>query len=198
MGQDYYAGGDELNGVAPNPFAREDEPPQHNLDLSFPDGRTGRYVKFSNQMNFVGWNNCLNERCSACLAFSLCLDLVLRFGPIWRLSRRFFALFCGTRRDDNVACVHSALYLGLGLLLGRDDCARSCQNRVGEALCSFPPPPIPIHPYPRVRRAGTSRASAPPRSLNLNQDNIQCNALPKPYLHPINTRYVRLVYQYGL
>ncbi|KAJ7046483.1 hypothetical protein C8F04DRAFT_938835 [Mycena alexandri] len=40
----------------------EDELPQHNLDLPFPEGKTGRYVKFSNQMNFVGWNNCLNER----------------------------------------------------------------------------------------------------------------------------------------
>ncbi|KAK7023081.1 hypothetical protein R3P38DRAFT_3536840 [Favolaschia claudopus] len=40
----------------------EDDLPQHNLDLPFPEGKTGRYVKFSNQMNFVGWNNCLNER----------------------------------------------------------------------------------------------------------------------------------------
>ncbi|KAJ6584427.1 hypothetical protein B0H19DRAFT_925036 [Mycena capillaripes] len=40
----------------------EEDLPQHNLDLPFPEGRTGRYVKFSNQMNFVGWNNCLNER----------------------------------------------------------------------------------------------------------------------------------------
>ncbi|KAJ7838801.1 hypothetical protein B0H14DRAFT_3087046 [Mycena olivaceomarginata] len=77
MGQDYYAGGDELNGVAPNPPLPlklpgppsyealrkwEDELPQHNLDLPFPEGRTGRYVKFSTQMNLVGWNNCLNER----------------------------------------------------------------------------------------------------------------------------------------
>ncbi|KAJ6455086.1 hypothetical protein C8R47DRAFT_996962 [Mycena vitilis] len=36
--------------------------PQHDLDLPFPEGRTGRYVKFSNQMKYVGWNNCLNER----------------------------------------------------------------------------------------------------------------------------------------
>ncbi|KAJ7258729.1 hypothetical protein B0H12DRAFT_1048898 [Mycena haematopus] len=40
----------------------EEDLPQHNLDLPFPEGRKGRYVKFSNQMNFVGWNNCLNER----------------------------------------------------------------------------------------------------------------------------------------
>ncbi|KAF8194296.1 hypothetical protein K438DRAFT_1827721 [Mycena galopus ATCC 62051] len=40
----------------------EDDLPQHNLDLPFPEGKTGRYLKFSNQMNFVGWNNCLNER----------------------------------------------------------------------------------------------------------------------------------------
>ncbi|KAJ7904848.1 hypothetical protein B0H13DRAFT_1620551 [Mycena leptocephala] len=40
----------------------EEDLPQHNLDLPFPEGRTGRYVKFSNQMRFVGWNNCLNDR----------------------------------------------------------------------------------------------------------------------------------------
>ncbi|KAF7299474.1 hypothetical protein MIND_00897400 [Mycena indigotica] len=36
--------------------------PQHNLDLPFPEGKNGRYVKFSVQANFLGWNNCLNER----------------------------------------------------------------------------------------------------------------------------------------
>ena len=35
--------------------------PQHNLDLPFPEGRTGRYVKFSNQIQQLGWNNVLNE-----------------------------------------------------------------------------------------------------------------------------------------
>lgn len=35
--------------------------PQHDLDLPFPEGRTGRYVKFSNQIRQLGWNNCLNE-----------------------------------------------------------------------------------------------------------------------------------------
>ncbi|KAJ6622714.1 hypothetical protein B0H10DRAFT_2162713 [Mycena sp. CBHHK59/15] len=39
----------------------EDDLPQHNLDLPFPEGRTGRYVKFSNQAKGLGWNNCLNE-----------------------------------------------------------------------------------------------------------------------------------------
>ncbi|KAJ7062310.1 hypothetical protein C8F01DRAFT_1284828 [Mycena amicta] len=36
--------------------------PQHNLDLPFPEGKDGRYVKFSVQANWLGWNNCLNER----------------------------------------------------------------------------------------------------------------------------------------
>ncbi|KAJ6482173.1 hypothetical protein C8R47DRAFT_982030 [Mycena vitilis] len=40
----------------------EDNLPQHDLDLPFPEGRTGRYVKFSNEFKNVGWNNCLNER----------------------------------------------------------------------------------------------------------------------------------------
>ncbi|KAF7317534.1 hypothetical protein MKEN_00840200 [Mycena kentingensis (nom. inval.)] len=36
--------------------------PQHDLDLPFPEGRDGRYVKFSAEINQLGWNNCLNER----------------------------------------------------------------------------------------------------------------------------------------
>ncbi|GLB38170.1 hypothetical protein LshimejAT787_0500350 [Lyophyllum shimeji] len=39
----------------------ERELPQHNLDLPFPEGKTGRYVKFSNQVKRLGWNNALNE-----------------------------------------------------------------------------------------------------------------------------------------
>jgi hypothetical protein len=35
--------------------------PQHNLDLPYPEGGKGRYLKFSNQIIMLGWNNCLNE-----------------------------------------------------------------------------------------------------------------------------------------
>ena len=35
--------------------------PQHNLDLPFPEGRTGRYVLFKNQIQGLGWNNELTE-----------------------------------------------------------------------------------------------------------------------------------------
>lgn len=35
--------------------------PQHNLSLPFPEGKSGRYVKFSNQIRMLGWNNCFNE-----------------------------------------------------------------------------------------------------------------------------------------
>ncbi|KAK7033761.1 hypothetical protein R3P38DRAFT_2520195 [Favolaschia claudopus] len=35
--------------------------PQHNLTLPFPEGKKGRYVKFSNQSGGIGWNNCFNE-----------------------------------------------------------------------------------------------------------------------------------------
>lgn len=35
----------------------EDALPQHNLDLPSPEGKTGRYVKFSNQYRGTGWNN---------------------------------------------------------------------------------------------------------------------------------------------
>ncbi|KAF7305637.1 hypothetical protein HMN09_00817300 [Mycena chlorophos] len=36
--------------------------PQHNLNLPPPEGKNGRYVKFSTEVSFLGWNNCLNER----------------------------------------------------------------------------------------------------------------------------------------
>ncbi|KAE9396113.1 hypothetical protein BT96DRAFT_997035 [Gymnopus androsaceus JB14] len=39
----------------------EDELPQHDLSLPFPEGKTGRYVKFDNQIKQLGWNNVLNE-----------------------------------------------------------------------------------------------------------------------------------------
>ncbi|KAG6860179.1 hypothetical protein C0995_014749 [Termitomyces sp. Mi166 len=35
--------------------------PQHNINLPFPEGKNGRYVKFSNQVKRLGWNNALNE-----------------------------------------------------------------------------------------------------------------------------------------
>jgi hypothetical protein len=35
--------------------------PQHNLNLPFPEGKNGRYVKFSCQVQQLGWNNLLNE-----------------------------------------------------------------------------------------------------------------------------------------
>jgi hypothetical protein len=35
--------------------------PQHNTSLPFPEGRNGRYVKFSSQISQLGWNNVLNE-----------------------------------------------------------------------------------------------------------------------------------------
>ncbi|RXW24100.1 hypothetical protein EST38_g1789 [Candolleomyces aberdarensis] len=35
--------------------------PQHNLSLPYPEGATGRYLKFSSQISQLGWNNVLNE-----------------------------------------------------------------------------------------------------------------------------------------
>lgn len=40
----------------------EKDLPQHNLDLPFPEGRSGRYVRFNIQPRGQGWNNVLNER----------------------------------------------------------------------------------------------------------------------------------------
>jgi hypothetical protein len=39
----------------------EDDLPQHDVDLPFPEGGTGRYVYFKNQIQYLGWNNMLNE-----------------------------------------------------------------------------------------------------------------------------------------
>ncbi|KAJ7617873.1 hypothetical protein FB45DRAFT_1103153 [Roridomyces roridus] len=35
--------------------------PQYNLSLPFPEGRTGKYVEFSNQVRLLGWNNVFND-----------------------------------------------------------------------------------------------------------------------------------------
>ena len=48
--------------------------PQHNLDLPYPEGRTGRYVKFSNQIRLLGWNNVLNELCVSLIQTSSAND----------------------------------------------------------------------------------------------------------------------------
>jgi hypothetical protein len=60
-------------------WEQEKNLPQHDLNLriytiqltvtslltlpspAFPEGRTGRYVKFSNQIKALGWNNVINE-----------------------------------------------------------------------------------------------------------------------------------------
>jgi len=58
----------EVNTCDPDPpsnwdklYKWEDDMPQHNLDLPYPEGRTGKYVLFRNQIQFLGWNNLLNE-----------------------------------------------------------------------------------------------------------------------------------------
>jgi hypothetical protein len=38
--------------------------PQHDPALSAPEGRTGRYLRFSNQIQRLGWNNVFNEMCA--------------------------------------------------------------------------------------------------------------------------------------
>ncbi|KAL1742710.1 hypothetical protein HDZ31DRAFT_75337 [Schizophyllum fasciatum] len=36
--------------------------PQHNPNLTFPEGASGRYLKFTCEVQLLGWNNVLNER----------------------------------------------------------------------------------------------------------------------------------------
>jgi hypothetical protein len=42
-------------------YEEERRLPQHNMSLPYPEGSTGRYVKFTSQINMLGWNNVLNE-----------------------------------------------------------------------------------------------------------------------------------------
>ena len=35
--------------------------PQHNLDLPFPEGKNGRFIKFSIECKHTGWNNVYTE-----------------------------------------------------------------------------------------------------------------------------------------
>ncbi|KAG9103757.1 hypothetical protein FRC06_008215 [Ceratobasidium sp. 370] len=43
-------------------FMGEAQLPQHNLSAVYPEGRSGRFVRFSNQVWGLGWNNLLQER----------------------------------------------------------------------------------------------------------------------------------------
>ncbi|KAH9012602.1 hypothetical protein EDB83DRAFT_2233677 [Lactarius deliciosus] len=40
---------------------REKQLPQHNPDLPYPQGREGRYIRFSNQLFGLGWGNSMQE-----------------------------------------------------------------------------------------------------------------------------------------
>lgn len=60
-----YLGQNPILAMGPPTYAKlikwEDDLPQHNLDLPYPEGKSGRYVKFSNQIKMLGWNNVFNE-----------------------------------------------------------------------------------------------------------------------------------------
>ncbi|KAG9123838.1 hypothetical protein FRC07_013796 [Ceratobasidium sp. 392] len=43
-------------------FMREAQLPQHNLTAPYPEGQNGRFIRFSNQVWGLGWNNLLQER----------------------------------------------------------------------------------------------------------------------------------------
>lgn len=56
---------DEMDTTFPPSWEKlqqwERDLPQHNLELPFPEGKNGRYVKFNNQIRMLGWNNVFNE-----------------------------------------------------------------------------------------------------------------------------------------
>ena len=59
---DYSHGGDVAYPPKWDKMAQwQKDLPQHDLNLPYPEGRTGRYLKFSVQIRYLGWNNCLNE-----------------------------------------------------------------------------------------------------------------------------------------
>jgi len=53
--------------------------PQHNLDLPFPEGKNGRYIKFSIQCKRTGWNNVFTE-------LYVCFPLQVPIAPTPRLA----------------------------------------------------------------------------------------------------------------
>ena len=65
--------------------------PQHNLDLPYPEGQNGRYVKFSNQIQYLGWNNLQGEACvpgfSSCSFTQHLIDFTDWYSHIWLTCR---------------------------------------------------------------------------------------------------------------
>jgi len=55
----------KITGTNPPTYERlwefERRLPQHNPKLAYPEGKTGRYVRFANQVRQKGWNNVMNE-----------------------------------------------------------------------------------------------------------------------------------------
>ncbi|CAE6441273.1 unnamed protein product [Rhizoctonia solani] len=75
-------------------FVREAQLPQHNLSARYPEGQDGRFVRFSNQVWGLGWNNLLQERLlNTILAYES--DRAPVFSP--------FEAWAHPPRDDKIA-----------------------------------------------------------------------------------------------
>ncbi|KAF8529730.1 hypothetical protein BU17DRAFT_73045 [Hysterangium stoloniferum] len=85
-------------------YEMEKNLPQHDLELPFPEGKTGRYVVFSNQIYQLGWNNVLNE-------LLLCTHLA------WRTKRAYVFQNYMWKKDFFPWSVPSAPYTPLNALI---------------------------------------------------------------------------------
>lgn len=69
--------------------------PQHNIDLPYPEGRNGLYLKFSSQIQGLGWNNVFNEvyvsslNVPVCKSYEGSVNSLLCSHLAWRTKRAY-------------------------------------------------------------------------------------------------------------
>lgn len=90
----------------------EKDLPQHNLSLPFPEGKHGRYVKFSNQIKNLGWNNVLNEMYAPVFSSVyriLRITMAAFFATTWlgvQIADTFFKITSGSPNTIRGAHLH--------------------------------------------------------------------------------------------
>ncbi|QRV94258.1 O-FucT domain protein [Ceratobasidium sp. AG-Ba] len=90
-------------------FLSEAQLPQHNLSAPYPEGRNGRFVKFSNQVWGLGWNNLLQERL---------LNTILAYESDRAPVFSSFEAWAHPPRDDRIAGIRKVLVVPYNALLG--------------------------------------------------------------------------------
>ncbi|CAE6452544.1 unnamed protein product, partial [Rhizoctonia solani] len=114
-----------------------DQLPQHNLSAPYPEGKSGRYLRFSNQVWGTGWNNVLQERLlNTILAYSAGRAPVFSPFEAWAHPPRDDTTFGGQR---NVLIIpYNALLSGptSGMSWGPSDRhPRAVSQKYWELVC---------------------------------------------------------------